>query len=393
MKNFRVSLLGLFVSLTILLFSCNDDAESIIQEGDPLAITDEVMQQFKELGFDPSDMRSEFTEDVITGESSPVYIVENDIRISPSELKIMLEDYSKGKPITEQYRTTNLVSAPRTISVLGYYSTSGSSSSYLDATMRSGLELAIENYNELNLGIQFTLGFGTNSSAYDIVVKRVSGNGGGQAGFPTGGNPYGSVIIQSGTSNYGLNVVEHVLTHELGHCVGFRHTDYFNRAISCGSGGNEGSAGVGAINIPGTPGTTNVDLNSIMLACFNANQSGEFSAYDKTALNTLYPGNSVPSDPQLTVSTSSLYRAYNSPSTTVNVSSNLSWTVSDNASWLSVSPTSGSNNGSFTVSTFSYNQPCEPARTATITVRGGSITRTITVRQTSRPLRRGEQCP
>lgn len=40
----------------------------------------------------------------------------------------------------------------------------------------------------------------------------------------------------------------------MGHCIGFRHTDYMNRSYSCrGSAVNEGSAGVGAVYIPGTP--------------------------------------------------------------------------------------------------------------------------------------------
>ncbi|HAS41831.1 MAG TPA: peptidase, partial [Microscillaceae bacterium] len=67
-----------------------------------------------------------------------------------------------------------------------------------------------------------------------------------------------------------------------------RHTDYFNRSISCGSGGNEGSAGVGAIHIPGTP-TTNVNANtSVMNACFNSGSTGVFTSSDNTALNFLY---------------------------------------------------------------------------------------------------------
>jgi hypothetical protein len=78
-----------------------------------------------------------------------------------------------------------------------------------------------------------------------------------------------------------------VITHELGHCIGFRHTDYYNRAISCGAGGNEGQAGVGAHHIPNTP-TTAVFNGSIMNSCFNGGSTGVWDVEDIDALHQLY---------------------------------------------------------------------------------------------------------
>lgn len=181
-----------------------------------------------------------------------------------------------------QYRTSNLVSNNQTITVVGY----NYGSFALTSKMQTALSWAVDNYNALNIGLNFSLSFSSSTSA-DIVVYRQYNNSGagGSAGFPSGGNPYKWVQIYAGMENYNTNVNEHVMTHEIGHCMGMRHTDYSTRA-SCGQNSNEGSAGVGAIHVPGTP--TGIDWNSVMLACFSSSEDGEFGYYDRVALEYLY---------------------------------------------------------------------------------------------------------
>jgi hypothetical protein len=152
--------------------------------------------------------------------------------------------------------------------------------------MRTALQNAVANYNALGITLTFTLISGTNTAANDIVVYKVSGGAGSSSGFPSGGLPYKYVQIFSGTSTYNTDVMEHVMTHEIGHCLGFSHTDYFNRSLSCGTGGNEGAGTDGAILIPGTP--SGFDGNSIILSCFRCTEDGEFGSLDITALNYLY---------------------------------------------------------------------------------------------------------
>nr|MCU0383478.1 zinc-dependent metalloprotease [Cyclobacteriaceae bacterium] len=78
-----------------------------------------------------------------------------------------------------------------------------------------------------------------------------------------------------------------ILAHEIGHCIGFRHTDYMDRSYSCGGAtANEGASTVGAILIPGTP--SGPDAGSFMLACIGNGQNRPFNNNDKTALAFLY---------------------------------------------------------------------------------------------------------
>ena len=87
---------------------------------------------------------------------------------------------------------------------------------------------------------------------------------------------------------------------------------------------------------------------------------------------------------ELTVTPSDQQVPYTSGSTSFSVSSNTNWAVSDDASWLTVSPSNGSKNGTITA-TFTENTSTV-ARLGTITLTGGGITRTVTVRQKSTPV-------
>ena len=283
MKVNRLMAVALGAALVVASSCAQDDAVNLSN-----SVPSEVLSALDAAGFNSADVVTFHEADPIAGERKG-YMLGGDIFLS--EEQVFDLQNSQVIPGAEQYRTTNLVSSPRTISVCGL---SGYGGGYdLTTVMRQGLQYAVDNYNALNIGLNFTLTFTSNFSNYDITVYNNQQSGaGGSAGFPTSsGNPYNFVQILAGMNNYSNQVNEHVMTHEIGHCVGFRHTDYFNRSISCGSGGNEGSSGVGAIHIPGTQ--TGASNYSIMLACFNSSSidsstKGEFSNEDKTALNYMY---------------------------------------------------------------------------------------------------------
>lgn len=273
--------LFLFLAGAGLLFtSCEKDELTTSPEEEALNINSEVpesvLQKIASLHFNPEG--ATIGKIMLPGGGfEKTYIVEGDIALNADQLNNMSPSNIQDK----QYRTFNLVSNNRTINVIGY--TGGSQA--LTSKQRTALQYAINNYNRINIGLSFTLTFGTNYTPYDIVVYQTkNGQAGGVAGFPSNGNPFKFVQIYDGMEQYSVDTNEHVMTHEIGHTVGLRHTDWFSRQ-SCGQSG-EAAGSDGAVHIPGTP--TGFDSTSIMLACFGANEDGEFNANDITALRFLY---------------------------------------------------------------------------------------------------------
>jgi hypothetical protein len=160
-----------------------------------------------------------------------------------------------------------------------------------NAKFNQALNMAITNYNNEGLRWRMTRTTGsTTGCSATITARRQAGVTGGSSGFPSGGRPFNTINIGTGldSATFSVDTVEHVITHELGHTVGFRHSDFFNRSISCGGAAtNEGNGGVGAILIPGTPSGATVG-GSIMNSCFRSSETGEFTASDRTALNAIY---------------------------------------------------------------------------------------------------------
>jgi len=170
------------------------------------------------------------------------YLVEGDI--------ILTEEFLRQNPAgnllrianNEQYRTTNLVTGLPRIITLALDSKLAAKAGY-----SLGLAEVARRYNAENL----TLSFQVVSSGANITFSNTNGQFLASAGFPTGGNPFGSVSVNSraigtGTSTTFVNYLATILAHEAGHCIGFRHTDYMDRSYSCGgSTANEGASTVG----------------------------------------------------------------------------------------------------------------------------------------------------
>jgi hypothetical protein len=254
----------------VLLGGCAD--EHI--DGNDADVTQEIVENL--LAADYPESEIEVREDgvVVVGGDAVV-----SLEASREMIGLVSHDDHESEAQFRQYRTNNLVGPGISVICIDGSSASG--------TMGTALDNAIANFTNLGLSFDMVRTTGSNAGCDAEIVVAVKGGAGGSSGFPAGGLPYGIVNVGKSTANYGLAVATHVLTHELGHTIGLRHSDYYNRTISCGTGGNEGDGGVGAVLIPGTPSTAVLD-GSVMNACFNQNSTGKWTNSDLTALNALY---------------------------------------------------------------------------------------------------------
>ncbi|MGV3504704.1 MAG: M57 family metalloprotease [Adhaeribacter sp.] len=255
-----ISLLG--------LGACRQEEESVVKKED---IPRETLDKIYQMGFGTADVRK-----VEEG-----YLVEGDILLTQQQLRENADASFLRVGQTEQYRTTNVVKAlPRTIRV--------SLSSSLPSAYVKALDEALARYNAQKL----LLTFRRVSKNGDIHISKSPSTASylASAGFPSSaGDPYGSVIVNAAYLGSSPNraYLATILAHEIGHCIGFRHTDYMDRSYSCGgTRSNEGASSIGAINIPGTPATA--EFGSWMLACIGSGENRPFNDNDRVALGYLY---------------------------------------------------------------------------------------------------------
>ncbi|QDE99010.1 M57 family metalloprotease [Myxococcus xanthus] len=237
---------------------------------DPRMENEEIISNLIEAGYPANDIR------VI----DEAVFVSGDAHVTLQASREMIQTPPGS---AEHYRSTNLVGAQVTKICINPSAAFSSS-----PNLSQGLDLAIGNYNALGLRFTFARGPTTGCSA-TIAAEISTIRPENWAGFPSDGLPYGSINMIPAMNDQPLDINEHIITHELGHTLGLRHTDYYDRSISCVPPytGVEGDEDVGIIHIPGTP-TTAVWDGSVMNACPHIGSTGEFTSADITALNILY---------------------------------------------------------------------------------------------------------
>ena len=279
MRKFLYAI-GMMVMLATLAISCKKSATN---EATANALTQEEQALVSSAGFN-----SNWAERTAQGS----YLIEGDILLTRAQLQEMSGVAPTNNFIIaeeEHYRTYNLVTTPGTGARIITVRLNGNFPAYYT----TGLDQALARYNSYGLKITFQ----KVSSGGDIVITgaNLGTSGGGcilgqASGFPTSsGNPSsGFTLSTSSCATTYINTADkadEVMAHEIGHCIGFRHTDYKRRA-SCGPGPGESAGSIGAVHIDGTPTNVSGNYNSWMMACTNGSPS--FSGDDGIALNVVY---------------------------------------------------------------------------------------------------------
>ncbi|RRT94047.1 MULTISPECIES: M57 family metalloprotease [Empedobacter] len=254
-------LFTLFLMTIFITNSCSDEDSLINDNSQEKLVINDVVNQIIEQGHNLDDIK----------ELKDYYLVEDDILFSKN-----IEDYKKTN--AKQANTHNLVSSGdnRVIRVR------------LDNSLMSwysAFDEALVKWNSAGSGITFVsdqTGFGD----YDIIVKADGGSLPNltiaAAGFPTNtGKAYNEILVNTNfNNNYQVSESQKIynLVHELGHCIGFRHTNWYSSG--------EGAGSVGANQIPGSPTS---DSNSVMNGGTALNSWKGFSNWDIFSVKYLYP--------------------------------------------------------------------------------------------------------
>lgn len=296
-RIFNICFISFFIFMTFLVKGCSDDViDSEKGEGHNNALNDtKILARIAEMGFNIDDVR----------ELDNFYLVEGDIMI-PKE---------RNDFITKQASTNNLVSSTNIASISVYIHPSIPNSGV--DNWRNEIGQALNDWNSIHGScVNFTL---SSSPSSDIIIKSdtewLPDETIASAGFPSNNKPYNTILINldfDSNRNVSSGQKRRNIVHELGHCIGFRHTNWQKPR---NQGGDNGYVGPGANLISGTPSD---DVNSVMNGGTALHFWAGFSIYDIVAAKKLYSCSSQSNN----LSPNSVYLSVNQTGAVFSVSGN-----------------------------------------------------------------------
>ncbi|WP_439489307.1 M57 family metalloprotease [Algoriphagus sp.] len=267
----------LFAGIFAAFFSCDTEENLPLNKlGEPvqLEVKNESLDRYLEL----TQLKGKETAPFQDG-----YLIDGDIFVSQEVLENLdnlLPNTSPKSGVGKenlQYRLNTIVNtSPGVTRTITYRIQSSVPSSGPGSEWRTAIAAAFTEWNSVrNIKLNFQPTSGTaniNITAYSQVSGIIA-----SASLPSNGNPGNSIQINLHHNSLALDWKVQTLAHEIGHSIGFHHTDY-----------NTPSANPN--NIPGTiiPGTWNSDPNSIMNHQITKGWTG-FPYLDQLSIRTLYP--------------------------------------------------------------------------------------------------------
>ncbi|MGM9477495.1 M57 family metalloprotease [Pedobacter sp. GSP4] len=285
----RIMCFGLL--LTLAISSCKKSETPVAAPQAKVEIDATTIAKIKEMGFRTDSIR-------VFGES---YIVEGDILITKESLSTPKAQHKllNGGGKIAQVNTDNVVLGNLTNIIIA--------TEDYDTRWHYAIREAVAAWNAIsNCRINLIHSYSqfyppySNSVTPTITIKKANlGTGGfGLGQPPTGSGSAGAIVYVNPFTNNTTNGYDngiprsheqdvYMLVHEIGHCLGFRHTDWAAEGV-----------GDGANPIAGTPSNGNAwdDPSSVMNSgrLGTAKTWSSFSAYDVIAAQNLYPPVTTP---------------------------------------------------------------------------------------------------
>lgn len=252
----KVGLLGCILLLSSIISSCKKEmpsAQPKAEDENALSVAYFVKKGYK-------------AEDIVFKDGN--FIIQSDIVISREEVQARIKNEGNpGSPQTEHWRSNYIIAAPYHKNVRLYIEPT------VTAQWKTAVQGAIANWNNMpgqGTTIELGMSITTSATAYDtrVFMGYENANWIARAYLPaSSGKPGVSVEINSKYNSMSASQKLFAITHELGHTIGFMHTNQTSGVF--------------------IPGTATVDANSVMNS-FVLPWAG-FTAGDALATKKLYP--------------------------------------------------------------------------------------------------------